>query len=157
MLNTCVLMGRLGRDPELRQTQGGKPIVTFSIACDRDFKGADGQKETDWISCVAFGATAEFVGKYATKGRTLVVHGRLQNRKWTDQSGTEKQVSEIIVNNAYFGDSKRDEQTQGGYPPQAAGYQPNYQGGGQYGGQPGYSGGYGNGYQNPGGGYGGRQ
>lgn len=159
MLNVCTIMGRLGQNPEVRQTQSGKPVANFTIACERDFKNAEGQKETDWIRCACFGATADFVGRYIKKGRAVCVEGRLQIRKWTDRDGNAKETAEIVANNVYFADSpNRDNgQIQGSYPPQAAGYQPNYQGGGQYGDQPGYGGGYGNGYQNPGGGYGGRQ
>lgn len=153
MLNVCTIMGRLGQDPEIRQTQSGKPVANFTIACDRDFKNAEGKHETDWIRCVCFGATADFVGRFLRKGRAVCVDGRLQVRKWTDSNGQQRESAEIVASNVYFADSpSRDGQAQGGYPPQAAGYQ-----GGQYGGQPGYGGGYGNGYQNPGGGYGGRQ
>lgn len=137
MLNVCTIGGRLGKDPELRRTQTGKSVVTFSLACDRDYKSEGGNKETDWIPVVAFGATADFIGKYATKGRMLMVSGRLQIRKWTDNNGNERQASEIVANDAYFGDTpKRDEVQGGGYPPNN-GYQ-----GGNYPNGNGYGGGY---------------
>lgn len=87
MLNRTIMMGRLTRDPELRKTQTGTPVCSFSIACDRGFKNASGEKETDFFDCVAWRQTAEFVSQYFTKGRMVVVEGRLQNRNWTDKEG----------------------------------------------------------------------
>ena len=108
MLNRIVLMGRLTRDPELRRTQSGTAVTSFSIACDRDFKSQGGEKETDFIDIVAWRGTAEFVSKYLTKGRMAIVEGRLQIRDWTDNNGSKRRSAEVIADNIYFGDSKRD-------------------------------------------------
>ena len=108
MLNHIALMGRLVRDPELRHTQSGLPVTTFSIACERDFKDADGEKPVDFLDIVAWRQTAEFVSKYFTKGRMAVVEGRLQIRDWTDNNGGKRRSAEVIADNIYFGDSKRD-------------------------------------------------
>ena len=108
MLNKIILMGRLTRDPELRRTGSGTPVTTFSLAVDRDFKGQNGEKETDFIDIVAWRGTAEFVSKYFTKGRTAVVEGRLQLRDWTDKEGNRRRSAEVVADNVYFGDSKRD-------------------------------------------------
>ncbi len=105
MLNRTCLMGRLTRDPELRNTQTGIPVCSFSIACDRNFKNANGERETDFFDCVAWRQTAEFVSRHFTKGRMAVVEGRLQNRDWTDKEGNKRRTTELIVDNAYFGDS----------------------------------------------------
>ncbi len=109
MLNKIILMGRLTRDPELRYTQSQVPVASFSLAVDRDFKEQDGQKKTDFIDIVAWRNTAEFVSKYFTKGRMAVVEGRLQIRDWTDRNGGKRRSAEVIADNVYFGDSKRDE------------------------------------------------
>ena len=108
MLNHIVLMGRLTKDPELRHTGSGKPVASFSIAVDRDFSGQDGQKETDFIDVVAWRNTAEFVSKYFTKGRMAVVAGRLQIRSWTDKDGNKRRSAEVVADNVYFGDSKKE-------------------------------------------------
>jgi len=108
MLNRIVLMGRLTRDPELRRTQSGTAVTSFSIACDRDFKSQSGEKETDFIDVVAWRNTAEFVSKYFAKGRMAVVEGRLQIRDWTDREGGKRRSAEVVADNVYFGDSKRD-------------------------------------------------
>ena len=108
MLNRIVLMGRLTRDPELRRTQSGTAVTSFSIACDRDFKSQSGEKETDFIDIVAWRGTAEFVSKYFTKGRMAVVEGRLQIRDWTDNNGGKRRSADVVADNIYFGDSKRD-------------------------------------------------
>ena len=108
MLNRIVLMGRLTRDPELRRTQSGTAVTSFSIACDRDFKSQSGEKETDFIDIVAWRNTAEFVSKYFTKGRMAIVEGRLQIRDWTDRDGNKRRSAEVVADNVYFGDSKRD-------------------------------------------------
>ena len=108
MLNRIVLMGRLTRDPELRRTQSGTAVTSFSIACDRDFRSQGGEKETDFIDIVAWRGTAEFVSKYFTKGRMAIVEGRLQIRDWTDNNGSKRRSAEVIADNIYFGDSKRD-------------------------------------------------
>ena len=108
MLNKIILMGRLTRDPELRRTQSGTAVTSVSLAVDRDFKSQSGEKETDFIDIVAWRGTAEFVSKYFTKGRMAVVEGRLQTRDWTDREGGKRVATEIVADNIYFGDSKRD-------------------------------------------------
>ena len=108
MLNKIILMGRLTRDPELRRTQSGTAVTSFSLAVDRDFKSQSGEKETDFIDIVAWRSTAEFVSKYFTKGRMAVVEGRLQIRDWTDRDGGKRRSAEVIAENVYFGDSKRE-------------------------------------------------
>lgn len=108
-LNRCIIMGRLGKDPELRNTQSGTAVVSFSLAVDRDFKDKQtGERATDWINVVAWGQKAEFVSRYFTKGRMAVVEGRLQIRQWTDNGGNKRVSAEIVAENVYFGDSKRD-------------------------------------------------
>ena len=135
MLNKVIIMGRLARDPELRRTQSGVSVTSFRIACDRDFKSQSGDKETDWIDVVAWRNTAEFVSKYFTKGRMAIVEGRLQTRDWTDKDGNKRTAVEVVADNVYFGDSKRDGQgggydapsyaapASGGYAPAAGGNQ----------------------------------
>ena len=113
-LNRIVLMGRLTRDPELRRTQSGTPVTSFSLAVDRDFKSQSGEKETDFIDIVAWRNTAEFVCNYFTKGRMAVVEGRLQIRDWKDRDGNNRHSAEVVADNVYFGDSKRDS-AGGGY------------------------------------------
>ena len=108
MLNKVFIMGRLTRDPELRRTQSGTAVTSFSLAVDRDFKSQSGEKETDFIDVVAWRSTAEFVAKYFTKGRMAVVEGRLQIREWKDKDGNNRRSAEVIADNIYFGDSKRD-------------------------------------------------
>ena len=107
MLNKIFLMGRLTRDPELRRTQTGTPVASFSLAVDRDFKDkATGERSTDFIDVVAWRQTAEFVSRYFAKGRMIIVEGRMQNRSWTDKEGNKRRSTEIIVDAAHFGDSK---------------------------------------------------
>ena len=109
MLNHIVIMGRLTRDPELRRTGTGVAVASFTVAVDRDFGGREGgEKETDFIDCVAWRQTGEFVSKYFTKGRMIVVSGRLQIRSWTDKDGNKRRTAEVVADNCYFGDSKRD-------------------------------------------------
>ena len=125
MLNRIIIMGRLARDPELRRTQSGFPVASFRLAVDRDFKDkSTGERSTDWIDVVAWRATAEFVSRFFTKGRMAVVEGRLQMRDWTDKDGNKRVAAEVVADNVYFGDSKRD------------GDAPSY--GGSYGSAPGY-------------------
>ena len=110
MLNHIVIMGRLTRDPELRRTGSGIAVASFTIAVDRDFSPKDGgEKETDFIDCVAWRQTGEFVSKYFTKGRMIVVSGRLQIRSWTDKEGNKRRTAEVVADNVYFGESKRNE------------------------------------------------
>lgn len=108
MLNKIFIMGRLTRDPELRHTQSGTAVASFSLAVDRDFKEQGGSRATDFIDCVAWRSSAEFVDKYFSKGRMAVVEGRLQIRDWTDMDGNKRRSAEVIVNSIYFGDSKKD-------------------------------------------------
>lgn len=123
MLNRIIVMGRMTRDPELRRTNSGTAVASFSLAVDRDFKSQSGEKETDFIDVVAWRNTAEFVSKYFSKGRMAVVDGRLQLRDWTDKDGNKRRSAEIVADSVYFGDSKRD----GGDNP--AGYAPAPSGG----------------------------
>ena len=109
MLNHIITMGRLTRDPELRRTGSNIAVASFTIACDRDRAQEGQEKETDFIDCVAWRGTAEFVGKYFKKGRMIVVSGRLQIRAWTDKEGNKRRSAEIVADNVYFGDSKKDE------------------------------------------------
>ena len=109
MLNHIIIMGRLTRDPELRRTGSGIPVASFTVAVDRDYSGKDGgEKETDFIDCVAWRNTGEFVAKYFTKGRMIVVSGRLQLRDWTDKDGGKRRSAEVVADSCYFGDSKKD-------------------------------------------------
>lgn len=129
MLNHITIMGRLTRDPELRRTGSGIAVASFTVAVDRDFGGSDGEKKTDFIDCVAWRQTAEFVSKYFTKGRMIVVSGGLQIRDWTDKEGNKRRSAEVVADNCYFGDSKKEESQSA---PQYGGYQ----GAPQYGAQP---------------------
>ena len=108
MLNRIIVMGRMTRDPELRRTNSGTAVASFSLAVDRDFKSLSGEKETDFIDVVVWRNTAEFVSKYFSKGRMAVVEGRLQIRDWTDKDGNKRRSAEIVADSVYFGDSKRD-------------------------------------------------
>ena len=139
MLNKVSIMGRLVRDPELRRTQSGIAVTTMRIAVDRDYKGPDGTKQADFFDVVAWRNTAEFVSRYFAKGRMMIVDGRLQTREWNDREGNRRTSVEIVADNIYFGDSRRD-----GPNGESGGY------GGGYGSAPGYgsgaSGGYGGGY-----------
>ena len=122
MLNRIILMGRLTREPELRHTQTGTPVASFSLAVDRDFKDkTTGEKSTDFIDIVAWRQTAEFVSRFFTKGRMAVVEGRLQLRDWTDRDGNKRRTAEVIADNVYFGDSKRDAEA-GGYAAPSGGF-----------------------------------
>lgn len=105
MLNTITIMGRLTRDPELRYTQSNTPVASFTLAVDRDF----GEKQTDFIDCVAWRGTGEFVDKYFSKGSMAVVSGRLQIRDWTDRNGNKRRSAEVVAEHVYFGESKRRE------------------------------------------------
>ncbi len=110
MLNHITIMGRLTRDPELRRTGSGIAVASFTVAVDRDFSGRDGgERETDFIDCVAWRQTGEFVSKYFTKGSMAVVSGRLQIRSWTDKDGNKRRTAEVVADNVYFGESKRSD------------------------------------------------
>ena len=129
MLNRIIIMGRLVRDPELRTTQSGTSVTSFTLAVDRDFKSREsGEKSTDFIDVVAWRQTAEFVCKYFSKGRMAVAEGRLQIREWKDKDGNNRRTAEIVAENVYFGDSKRDGDSNG------ASAAPSAYGGDQYGG-----------------------
>lgn len=109
MLNHIVIMGRLTSDPELRRTGNGTAVASFTLAVDRDFADKQtGEKETDFIECVAWRQTGEFVSKHFSKGRMAVVSGRLQIRKWTDKDGNKRNTAEVVADNVYFGDSKKE-------------------------------------------------
>ena len=112
MLNHIVLHGRCGGDPELRYANE-IPVCSVTLAVDRDFSGKDGKKETDWIPVVAWRNTATFMGNHFTKGRPMIVSGRLQIRKWQDKDGNNRTTAEVVADNVYFADSKRDGQNFG--------------------------------------------
>ena len=121
MLNRIVLMGRLTKNPELRHTQSGTPVASFSLAVDRDFKDKQtGEKATDFIDIVAWRQTAEFVSRFFTKGRLAVVEGRLQLRDWTDRDGNKRRTAEELAEHVYSGDPKRDAASGGAYTPPTA-------------------------------------
>ena len=124
MLNHITIMGRLTRDPELRRTGSGIAVASFTVAVDRDFSGRDGgERETDFIDCVAWRQTGEFVSKYFTKGSMMVVSGRLQIRSWTDKEGNKRRTAEVLAENVYFADSNKEASesnaTAGGFTPPA--------------------------------------
>ena len=123
MLNHITLMGRLTKDPELRRTGSGVAVAGFTIAVDRDFSGKDGSdKETDFIDIVAWRNTAEFVSKYFSKGRVAVVSGRLQIRNWTDKEGNKRRTAEVVAENVYFGDAKKEASSGESYGQQVGSY-----------------------------------
>lgn len=140
MLNSIVIMGRLTRDCELRRTNSGKPVASFTIAVDRDYNPDGGEKQTDFIDIVAWNGTAEFVDKYFGKGSMIVVQGRLQLRDWTDKEGNKRRSAEVVASDVWFGNSKRSSEnngqsygggnnsTQGFQQPQNRGYQQSQQG-----------------------------
>lgn len=112
MLNNVIIMGRLTRDPELRRTQSGTAVTSFTMAVDRDFKSQSGEKETDFIDVVAWRNTGEFAAKYLAKGRMAAVEGRIQVRDWQDKDGNRRKSVEVVADNVYFADSKRDSKPQ---------------------------------------------
>ena len=141
MLNHIVIMGRLTRDPELRSTTTGVNVASFRIACNRDYSGRGGSEpQTDFVDCVAWRQTGEFVSRNFTKGKMIIVSGRLQMRDWTDRDGNKRTTAEIVADNVYFGESKRDSdgQSGGNYGP-SYGSQGSYGGQSSYGSQSGYS------------------
>lgn len=115
-LNKWVGMGRMARDPDLRHTQSGTPVVSFTVAVDRDFKSQSGERETDWIDIVAWRSTAEFVCRHFSKGSSIIVEGRLQIRSWTDKEGNKRKSVEVVTDAAYFGGSKKESGGTGGDP-----------------------------------------
>ena len=138
MLNHIVIMGRLTRDPELRSTQSGVSVASFTVAVDHDFGGRDGgEKQTDFIDCVAWRQTGEFVSKYFHKGSMIVVSGRLQSRKWQDREGNNRTNWEIQADNVYFGESRssgsssRDDSSYSGSSYSNSGSNGSYDGGRQ--------------------------
>ena len=139
MLNHIVIMGRLTRDPELRRTGSGIAVANFTVAVDRDFADKQsGEKETDFFDCVAWRQTGEFVSKYFKKGSMVAISGRLQTRSWNDKDGNKRKAFEILAENAYFGESKKESgQTGGGYS--APAYPEAEQALNRYGGQQGYA------------------
>lgn len=149
MLNTIIIQGRIVRDPELRRTGSGIAVASFTVAVDRDF-AQDGKKETDFIDCVAWRQTGEFVSKYFRKGSMIVVKGRLQIRSWTDKDGNKRKTAEVVADNCYFGSTKSDSDSSNnnsGYSGNNTSYGNNRNGygnnGADYGG---LAGGYDNGY-----------
>ena len=142
MLNTIIIQGRIVRDPELRRTGSGIAVASFTVAVDRDF-AQDGKKETDFIDCVAWRQTGEFVSKYFRKGSMIVVKGRLQIRGWNDKDGNKRKTAEVVADNCYFGSTKSDSDgsnNNSGYSNNGNGYGNN---GADY---SGYAGGYDNSY-----------
>ena len=132
MLNHITIMGRLTRDPELRRTGSGIAVASFTVAVDRDFAPRDGgERETDFIDCVAWRQTGEFVSKYFTKGSMAVVSGRLQIRGWTDKDGNKRRTAEVVADNVYFGESRRSSES-------GSSYGGNTYGGNNYGSAPAY-------------------
>lgn len=111
MLNKAILMGRLTRDPEMRYTQSNTPVTSFTLAIDRDRKGPNGERQTDFIDCVAWGKQAEFVKSWFAKGVMAIVVGRIQSRNWEDRNGNKRTSVEINVNEVLFGESKKDKQS----------------------------------------------
>ena len=142
MLNHIVIMGRLTRDPELRYTQSQTPVASFTLAVDRDRTNDQGERATDFIDCIAWRQTGEFVNKYFRKGSMAVVAGRLTIRDWTDRDGNKRRSAEVVAENVYFGESKRKEE--GTAPAPQPSYTPNGNG---------YAYGQNNGYRPSGGGY----
>ena len=139
MLNHITIMGRLTRDPELRRTGSGIAVASFTVAVDRDFGGRDGgERETDFIDCVAWRQTGEFVSKYFTKGSMIVVSGRLQIRNWNDKDGNKRRSAEVVADNVYFGESKRSSEGNSSYGGNT--YGGNAYGGNSYGNQNNYGG-----------------
>ena len=134
MLNHIVIMGRLVRDPELRRTGTGVAVASFRVAVDRDYVPKDGgERKADFIDCVAWRQTGEFVSKYFTKGSMIVVSGRLQIRNWTDKEGGKRRSAEIVADNVYFGESKRSSEGNSSYGGNAYGGNNSYGSAGSYG------------------------
>ena len=135
MLNHIVIMGRLVRDPELRRTGSGVAVASFCVAVDRDFAPKDGgERKADFINCVAWRQTGEFISKYFTKGSMAVVSGRLQIRGWTDKDGNKRRSAEVVADNVYFGESKRSSDSGNAYGGNAYGGNPYGQSAGAFGG-----------------------
>lgn len=131
MLNKIVIMGRLTREPELRYTASQTAVASFTLAVDRDFSGNDGERQTDFINCVAWRSTGEFVGKYFHKGSMAVVSGRLQIRSYQDREGNNRTAAEVVADSVYFGESRRDSENRSSAP-QTSAYGGNSYGGNSY-------------------------
>lgn len=125
MLNKSILMGRLTRDPELRYTNSNTPVVTFSIAVDRNYSGNNGERQTDFIDIVAWRKTAEFVSQWFTKGQMIVVVGSIQSRRWQDKNGNNRTSIEVVADEVQFGESKRSRESGESSPNNNGGYQQN--------------------------------
>lgn len=107
MLNVTILMGRLTKDPEIRRTDSGKSVAGFTVAVDRDYTPKGQEKETDFLDCVAWEGTADFLGKYFHKGSMVALQGRLQKRSWTDKEGNKRWTTEVVASQVWFGESKK--------------------------------------------------
>ena len=127
MLNRITITGRMTRDPELRTTQSGISVTSFSIANQRNYKNNSGERETDFFDVVAWRNTAEFVTKYFSKGSLVTVDGRLESRKFTDKQGNERKTVEIIADNVFFGDSKNEQRETAPAPAAAAAAAPGFE------------------------------
>ena len=123
-LNTINLMGRLARDPEKKVTQSGVSVCNFTIAVDRDYRNGE-EKVTDWVDCVAWRGTADFIERNFSKGRMILVSGSLQSRKWQDKDGNNRTGWEVVVQNVYFCDSKKGDGTDHAAPGGTAASAPN--------------------------------
>lgn len=126
MLNKVFMQGRLVADPELRHTPNGVAVASFRIAVDRDFKDKSGERQADFVNVIAWRATAEFVSKFFSKGRMAIVEGKLQSRNYEDKDGNKRYALEVVADNIYFGDSKRDQEPEKEpeyQPPQFTEYQ----------------------------------
>lgn len=123
MLNKAILMGRLTRDPELRHTQSNMAVVSFTLAVDRDRKDQNGNRQADFISCVAFGKKAEFVSQWFTKGMMAVVVGRIQSRQWQDQNGNNRTTIEVNCDEVSFGESKKSRDEPAAFPKQQSDFE----------------------------------
>lgn len=121
MLNKAILMGRLTRDPELRYTQSNLPVVSFTLAVDRNYSGSGGERQTDFIDIVAWRRTAEFVSQWFAKGQMIVVVGSIQSRRWQDKNGNNRTSIEVVADEVQFGESKKSRESNAGY--QDSGYQ----------------------------------
>ena len=120
-MNKVVLVGRLARDPELRNTQSGTAVVSFTVACDRRFARQGEERQADFINCVAWNKTAEFVSRYFTKGMRIALDGRIQTRSYDDQNGNKRYITEVVAEDVEFAQSKNENGT-GGYQADAPAY-----------------------------------
>ena len=122
MLNHITIMGRMTRDPELRHTNSGIAVASFTIAVEDDFKDKDGNKKTIFIDCTVWRGLAETVAKYFAKGRMAIISGKLDIREWTDKEGNKRRSAEVVAENVYFGDSKKEETNSNSYGSNYGGY-----------------------------------